>query len=164
MPATLIALEKAPAQIAALPDVFAMRLDGNCLEPKLMHGSVGIFARDEWPKRGDLACIWLKVRDPARNNAIGIAPWIKRIVMAPWEHKLPCRLTGDSNLEPLLSFEMDNPHREWTVSTTAVFGLHKFLGKPDDLGLIQTEPGVWRPRPTLEERRGAPVRRKRVLA
>jgi len=125
-PAAPEAKSVVPFPDATFPEVYAMKLSGDCLAPELMDGDEVKFSSVEPPVVGDF-CIFImrpEMVEPGRMQCI-----IKRMVMAPPPYvKLPFRENPKSEVHALVVAEQLNPRRQYFIKCENLLAIHKFVG------------------------------------
>lgn len=123
--------EVAPPRITfqtvdAIPDIYAMKLSGDCLEPELMDGAEVVFSKTETPKVGDF-CIFIMRPEMVRPG--GMQSIIKRLMTAIPPHvELPFREHPDSEVHAVVMAEQLNPRRTYMIECERLLAVHKFVG------------------------------------
>ena len=110
---------------ADLPDLYAMIIDGNCLEPMVAHGSWCAFDKRAAPERGGLVVLWKRpelVR-PGESQAM-----VKRLVTVPppWV-TFPHRKHPNSTVDALVIVEQLNPAQQFAVRCETLVAIHKLV-------------------------------------
>jgi hypothetical protein len=99
-------------------DVYAVILDGHCLDPIIKDGNYAVCEPHTPFSVGDFVALWPK--DPAK------IPVIKRLVIAPpwdwqkWTHP-------ESEAVPACIVEMLNPHRQFRVDLSRIAAIHRVV-------------------------------------
>ena len=119
-----------------LPDVYAMIVDGDCLEPEISHGACLMFDKNAPFERGDFVVIYKRPELvlPGQHQAI-----VKRVALAPpsWV-KFPYREHPDSDVRAIVMFEQFNPHLRFAIPCGDLLAIHKCLGPmPDDMPRVR---------------------------
>ncbi len=104
-------------------DCYAMRLDGDCMEPLASHGSYVLLER-QLPKKGEMACFWF---EDAQKPALKI---LNGDLIA-WP------IHNDSNLVPIIKLKQLNPPTQYTVMGDVVSAIHRVWAVQDN------ETGEW---------------------
>lgn len=110
---------------ATVPDIYAAKGVGTCLEPVIADGTMLVFDRREEAKPGDFVGIWLrpeKVR-PGEPQQI-----VKRLVSALPPIPLPYVADLSSNAVPIVVVEMLNPRRTMWLKATDILAVHRRVG------------------------------------
>ena len=111
---------------ATFPELYAMKLSGDCLAPDLMDGDEVKFSSVEPPVVGEF-CIFIMRPELVRPG--GMQCMIKRMVMAPPPYvKLPFREHPDSEVHALVIAEQLNPRRQYMIKCENLLAIHKFVG------------------------------------
>ena len=115
-----------PAKVPATGK-YALRVNGDCMEPAVMHGAhVIVDDPTVAPKPGDLVVIYLK---QGYHWHGGTNVGLKRLVFNVMEGvKYPYVAHPDSNVIPVLIVEQDNPRRQFQLRADALLAVHKCLG------------------------------------
>jgi hypothetical protein len=106
-------------------DIYAMGVDGDCLEP-VIHNKSMVLVTPEMPIRsGDFVTLWPK--DPGQR------PGIKRVVMAPPEN---WSSWVSDEVIPLVIVEQLNPPRQYRITTDKLSAIHRVFatftpGRPE---------------------------------
>ena len=120
---------------ATLPETYAMRVTGDCMEPEVADGAALVFSRDaQIPCGGLCALFW-------RPEAIepGTAPiWLKHVVLSVGKGYWRDPGAYDGNIAPVVLFQQINPFRRWGLRPEALLAVHKCLGTAEDLGVTVT--------------------------
>ncbi|NQW09544.1 MAG: hypothetical protein HQ481_06655 [Alphaproteobacteria bacterium] len=115
-----------PFRDATFPELYAMKLSGDCLAPDLMDGDEVKFSSVEPPVVGDF-CIF--IMQPELVPRGGMQCIIKRMVMAPPPYvKLPFRENPQSEVHALVMAEQLNPRRQFMIKCEHLLAIHKFVG------------------------------------
>lgn len=115
-----------PFPDATFPELYAMKLSGDCLAPELMDGDEVKFSSVEPPVVGDF-CIF--IMRPELVPRGGMQCIIKRMVMAPPPYvKLPFRENPKSEVHALVMAEQLNPRRQFMINCEHLLAIHKFAG------------------------------------
>ena len=113
-------------EVDNLPDVYCMKLDGDCLEPLIPHGASVVLKKSERIAAGDIVCVWFHPRiiKPGMPSA-----WLKRLQsnIPPWV-KFPYADHPDSNVQAALLLEQITPPQSYRIKCSDVIGLHKAIG------------------------------------
>ena len=130
---TLLPLSKAKIpvtrehDVGALPDVYCMALDGDCLAPLVPDRSAVVVKRSETYGVGDLVCIWFR---PEAVSADSHQAWLKRVTLnaPPWVKKFPYRDHPESECLAMIMVEQLNPLRSYAVKCSDILAIHKAVG------------------------------------
>lgn len=115
-----------PFYEAVFPELYAMKLSGDCLAPELMDGDEVKFSSVESPAVGDF-CIFIMRPELVRPG--GMQCIIKRMVMAPPPYvTLPFRENPKSEVHALVVAEQLNPRRQYVIKCENLLAIHKFVG------------------------------------
>jgi hypothetical protein len=90
-----------------LPDIYCLKLDGDCLEPLIPDGTTVALKKSASFGVGDVVCIWFRPEVLAPGSCQG---WIKRVTLnvPPWV-KFPYREHPESEVSALIMVEQLNP-------------------------------------------------------
>jgi len=137
-------LDDVPAEFRH--DAYVMRLDGDCLEPKVHDGDCALIAPGMPIRRGDFVVLWPK--NPVQR------PAIKRLVMAPmegWE-----KFNESWEGLPLVIVEQLNPPRQYRIGVDKLSAIQRVVTtfRPGDHERVAIKP-----RPLKRQRRVAGGRR-----
>lgn len=143
MPATAHAVRKParsrkdlPTQgidVESLPDRYAMRLKGHCLDPELMDGAFIEFSKSEAPKVGDFVILFRRPEFVAEGQTQCL---IKRLAtMIPPYVTWPWKEHPESEVRALVFVEQLNPPRIYQVRCSDLLAIHKCVGTlaPDEV-------------------------------
>ena len=101
-----------------MPDVHAMPGYGRCMEPLIADGALLVFDKRETPEPGDVVSV-IFTREAARRwNLPGL---IKKLARPLPLAEVPGGCVG------LVVVEQINPPRRYTIPSTDVLGVHKFI-------------------------------------
>lgn len=128
-----IAKPSAPAPVpgipfpeAVFPELYAMKLSGDCLAPELNDGDEVQFSSIEPPKVGDF-CIFVLRPELVRPG--GMQCMIKRLTMGlPPYVTLPFREHPNSDVHALVMAEQTNPRRQYMIRCENLLAIHRFVG------------------------------------
>lgn len=110
---------------AEIPDVFAMRLSGDCLSPLLNDGDEVVFERAGRPEAGEL-CIFIMRPELVRPG--GMQCIVKRLAMAiPPYVTFPWQENPRSEVHALVVAEQLNPPRQYMMKCESLLGVHRFV-------------------------------------
>jgi hypothetical protein len=119
----------------AMPDVYCMKLDGDCLEPFVPDGASVALQKSAAYTVGDVVCIWWRPEflKPGMHPA-----WLKRIRLnAPhFVKKYPYNDHPESDVGALIVLEQLNPPRAYAVPCSHIHAIHKAIGYIPDAGEI----------------------------
>ena len=104
-----------------MPDVYALTGVGTCMEPLLPHGACLVFDKRESPEPGDIVGL---IFTPAAAARRGMPGWLKRLTAPP----------PPEGFDGLIIVEQINPPRTYSVPTTDVLAIHKFIGTATTTG------------------------------
>ncbi len=111
---------------AKLPQRYAMRCDGDCMEPDYHNGDVLIFDRTAKASPGDCVVAW---RRPECTPAGQWPAIVKRLVWAPDWVRLPYTPGPHANVQLNIVLEYINPTAtRITVRCSEVLAIHRCLG------------------------------------
>lgn len=102
-----------------MPQLYALRGVGRCMEPVITDGTLMAFDKDQQPEPGDVVGL-VFTRDYAERW--GAPGCVKRLKMA-----LPPPIFGDG-FESLVVVEQINPARTYTFRSADVLAVHKCVG------------------------------------
>ena len=109
---------------AEIPDLFGMRISGDCLAPVLRDGDEVVFTRTDKPVVGQFAIFILR---PEIVRPGGLQCAIKRLVMdVPPHVTLPFREHPESEVHAIVIAEQTNPHRQYMIKAENLLGIFKF--------------------------------------
>lgn len=117
------------------PRLYAMVVEGHCMEPLVADGALCLFDKEAPVKRGHLVGAFLVGRDDnivkcVKRLGMGIMPGIK----------FPCRTHPDSNCVPVVVLDYLKPTpRMIAISADKVLGIHKLVGIADAEGIVTYE-------------------------
>jgi hypothetical protein len=110
----------------AFPDVFALTLNGDCLQPLIYDTSSAVIQKSAPYAVGDIVCVWFKPEflRPDQPQA-----WLKRLRMAipPWV-RFPYREHPQSEITAIAMFEQLNPVRRYSVPCSHIAAIHRVIG------------------------------------
>ncbi|MFC0217827.1 hypothetical protein ACFFJ7_05410 [Pseudochelatococcus lubricantis] len=114
------------------PEVYAMVLDGHCMEPWLHHDQKLVMSKTEAYKPGDIVALFIRpeLLQPGQHQIL-----LKRLkyAIAPWA-RFGADLHPKAELDPLVIVEQINPRRELVFRASQIQAIHKCLGPvPDDV-------------------------------
>lgn len=98
-----------------MPDVYALRGVGTCMEPAIKDGELAAFDKRKAPQPGDIVCVTFNREDAPRY---GVPGYIKRLA-----EPLPAIGAADG----IIVLDMLNPPRRMTVRASHVLAVHTFL-------------------------------------
>jgi hypothetical protein len=117
-----------PAKLPATGK-YALRVNGDCMEPAVMHGAHVIVDPATEPKTGDLVVIYLKKGYHWQSGTNLGNVGLKRLVFNMMEGvKYPYVAHPDSNVIPVLIVEQENPRRQYQLRADVLLAVHKCLG------------------------------------
>lgn len=126
---TMVPANPAPVPFldpALLPDEYALRIRGDCMEPILLDGSAVLVDRRLPYKSGDLVAIYLRPEtvQPGHGNVI-----LKRMIsLPPWVKAFPYRDSPASTALAALLVEMLNPQRFFGIRCADILAIHHCVG------------------------------------
>lgn len=112
--------------VSALPERYAMKLNGVCLEPEIAHGAFVEFSKTEAPQVGDYVILFkrLELLQPGEPQC-----YIKRLVMSiPDWIQFPWTDHPQSTAKPLVMFAQINPPRTFKALCSTFAAVHKMVG------------------------------------
>lgn len=122
-----------------LPELYAMRTEGDCMEPLCHHGDKLVFSTTAALKVGDMAVIW---RSPTATPAREFQAIIKRLITLPPRFvKLPHVGYPESDIWPFVIAEYLNPPTKIIVYCSDVFAIHACVGRLDLAGRMAAVAG-----------------------
>ena len=110
----------------AYPNVYCLKLDGDCLEPLIPDGAVVQLKKSEKFGVGDVVCIWFRPEVLAPGSCQG---WIKRVTLnvPPWV-KFPYREHPEAEVSALVMVEQLNPPINYSLKCKHILAIHKAVG------------------------------------
>jgi hypothetical protein len=105
-----------------LPPIYAMTVEGTCLEPRIKDGTVLMFTTTEAPKADDLAVFYRRpevVREGQYQNLV------KRLLTT---EPVPCMSSNWAGVRMAYIAEMDNPPARLVFPVADLLAIHKCLG------------------------------------
>lgn len=121
-----------------MPDLYALRGYGDCMEPLISDGAIIVFDKREVPEAGDIVSIIFTREAAERWKLPGL---VKRLAMALPPIEMDENAAG--NLIALVVVDQLNPPRRYCIRTTDVLAVHKFVGLAESNGV---ETAIYRPR------------------
>jgi hypothetical protein len=115
-----------------LPDIYCLKLDGDCLEPLIPDGATVALKKSASFGVGDVVCIWFRPEVLAPGSCQG---WIKRVTLnvPPWV-KFPYREHPESEVSALIMVEQLNPPINYSLKCKNILAIHKAVGfSPGDV-------------------------------
>jgi hypothetical protein len=110
-----------------LPELYCLKLDGDCLEPVIPDRAAVMIKKSETFDVGDVVVIWFRAEAVPAG-----APrsWLKRITMnaPPWVKKFPYSDHPKSDVAALIMVEQLNPPIGYTVKCEDILAIHKAVG------------------------------------
>jgi hypothetical protein len=110
-----------------LPDLYCLKLDGDCLEPVIPDRAAVMIKKSETFDVGDVVVIWFRAEAVPAG-----APrsWLKRITMnaPPWVKKFPYSDHPKSDVAALIMVEQFNPPIGYAVKCKDILAIHKAVG------------------------------------
>jgi hypothetical protein len=115
---------------ADMPDLYAVRGVGVCMEPLFADGTLLVGDKREEPAVGDAVILHFRREHAARY---GVPGWIKRLAMA----------VPPEGFDGLIIVEQLNPPRQFAIPSNHVAAVHKCVGtaEHDSPGLARFNPG-----------------------
>jgi hypothetical protein len=116
-----------PTDPETLPDLYCMKLDGDCLAPVVPDGAAVMIKKAETYGVGDVVCIWFR---PEAISPGGHQAWLKRVTLnvPPWVKKFPYRDHPESECLAMIMVEQLNPLRSYAVKCSDILAIHKAAG------------------------------------
>jgi hypothetical protein len=117
-----------------LPELYSVKIDGDCLEPLIPDGAAVMIKKPEAFGVGDVVCIWFR---PEAIAAGYPQSWLKRITMnlPPWV-KFPYRENPKSEVSALIMVEQVNPPIGYRIKCKDILAIHKATGYSPKGGTI----------------------------
>jgi len=114
-----------PASILPeLPEIYAMRTEGDCMVPEILDGQKIIVSKTEEVKRGDTVCLWLK----SQSRPEGYSALVKKVAMLPPPHvTFPYAEHPESEVVALVFVEQINPPRAYQFRCDQILAMHKVI-------------------------------------
>lgn len=111
---------------ASLPEMYALRVMGDCMSPLVPHGAQAVFSKTEAYKVGDIVVIWHR-RDILPPGALQCG--VKRLVLAPMKGiKFPFVMHPQSEVAPAFFVESIHPaNKRYVLDCRNVEAIHKFV-------------------------------------
>jgi hypothetical protein len=106
---------------ADMPDLYAIKGVGRCMEPLLADGALLVGDKRQLPEAGDTVIVHFRREIAPRY---GIPGWIKRLAG-------PIPPTG---FEGLIALEQLNPPKQYLVPSTHIAAIHKCVGTAESAG------------------------------
>jgi hypothetical protein len=114
---------------ATLPDLYAARGEGSCMEPEFSDGACLAFDRTAAAQPGDYVVIWFR---PGLTPPGGPQHWFKRLVMPPPPGtSFPVDEQTASELEPVIIVEQLNPPKLYSINCSSILALHRCIGEAE---------------------------------
>lgn len=109
-----------------LPELYCLKLDGDCLEPVIPDRAAVMIKKSETFDVGDVVVIWFRAEAVPAGEP---RSWLKRITMnaPPWV-KFPYKDHPKSDVAPLIMVEQLNPPVGYTVKCSDILAIHKAVG------------------------------------
>jgi hypothetical protein len=111
---------------AELPELYCLKLDGDCLEPVIPDRAAVMIKKSETFDVGDVVVIWFRAEAVPAG-----APrsWLKRITMnaPPWV-KFPYKDHPESEVQALIMVEQLNPPTGYRLRCADIIAIHKAVG------------------------------------
>jgi hypothetical protein len=111
--------------VAALPDIYAMQTDGNCLSPVIEHGTKLVFTKNPKVKAMEIGVIWFRSLHPTRGVH---QAQVKQIVSLPPDISFPYLHHPRSTIMPLVTVRMFNPGGVLMAECRDILAIHKCIG------------------------------------
>ena len=113
--------------VGALPDVYCMALDGDCLAPLVPDRSAVVIKGSESFASGDVVCIWFRPEAVPEGSH---QAWLKRLRMnvPPWVKSFPYNDHPESEVQAVVVVEQLNPMRTYAVKCSDILAIHKAVG------------------------------------
>lgn len=112
--------------IDSLPDVYAMKCVGDCMEPEIADGAALVFDKLSPVRTGDLVIVWSQAGRLAPGDVQAI---VKRLVMGAGPHiAFPYTPHPESTIEPLIMVQQNNPPQRMTIPCERIAAVHRCLG------------------------------------
>lgn len=144
MPARQHLQHDLPLDPRKMPDRYAMRAAGRCMEPIIADGTLLLMDRTLPVQTGDLVTLF---RRPEFVRPGEYPVLLKRIlVLPPPDLAFPCSRASCGPVRHIVLVEQLNPFRQIAIPCEALLGFHKCLGPvPSDVPtyLEQTERYAW---------------------
>jgi hypothetical protein len=123
-----------PVDVDALPDLYCLGLQGDCLEPMIPDGASVMIKKSEPYSVGDIVCIWWRPEFVKPGMHQG---WLKRVRFAapPWV-KFPYKDHPKSDVQAIIVLEQINPPKTYAVPCKDILAIHKAVdyGPPAVIG------------------------------
>ncbi len=116
---------------SGLPDVYGMRVSGNCMLPEIVDEDLLCFDRREPVNAGDLVIIYFRPELIAPGD---FQAKVKRLVTAvPHYVTFPWSDNPASDVDALIIAETLNPRQHFAYACSAILAVHKCMGHlPED--------------------------------
>jgi hypothetical protein len=114
------------AEIMALPQEFALRVNGDCMAPEINHGAIVHVNKSGPIKVGDIVVIWRRpdLVKPGESQCM-----MKRLTLSvPSFVTFPHKDHPQSNALPILCVHQENPPRGYSIKCSDVIALHLVIG------------------------------------
>jgi hypothetical protein len=126
--------QRVPGYSDKLPDVYCVKLDGDCLSPLIPDGAAVFLKKSEKVASGDIVAIWFRPESIAPG---GHPAGLKRLTLnIPFFVTFPHKDHPNSDVIPILAFEQLNPPQSYTMRCSDVVAVHKAIGYVADAGKI----------------------------
>jgi hypothetical protein len=116
-----------PVDVDALPDLYCLGLEGDCLQPLIPDGASVAIRKSEPYKVGDIVCIWWQPDfiKPGMHQG-----WLKRVRLSapPWVKKYPYKDHPESDVKAIIVLEQLNPPGTYAVPCEHILAIHKAVG------------------------------------
>lgn len=112
---------------AKLPNLYALIVDGVCMEPHLMNGKPAVFDKGMPVHNGDLVGIWFRpeIVPPGRPGVM-----VKRLVIGAGPNvTFPFVDHPDSEITPVIIVEQDKPYRQIRYRCRDILAIHRCIGQ-----------------------------------
>lgn len=111
--------------LASIPEIYGMKLQGDCLAPDLLDGDEVVFSSTEPVQAGDLVHLILR---PELVPPGGLQCAIKRLVMAiPPYVTFPWTENPKSDVHALVLAEQRNPPGQYAIKCDRLLAVHRFV-------------------------------------
>jgi len=128
-----------------IPEIYAMKTDGDCMVPEILDGQKIIVSKSEEIRRGDTVCLWLK--NPSQPQ--GYSALVKKVAMLPPPHvTFPYTEHPESEIVALVFVEQINPLRTYQFRCDQILAMHKVIDVQADDGtsvMKAPEPAALKP-------------------
>lgn len=116
--------ERPLVDVDTFSNLYALTLDGDCLEPLIPDGASVIIQKSASYSVGDIVCVWWRSEFVQPGMYQG---WLKRVTMAvpPWVKKFPYNDHPKSDVKAIGVFEQLNPPQTYAVPCERIHAIHK---------------------------------------